>query len=64
MIVESINSVLKNKDIETIGNNIREGIIEANKVAKIKDISFKNGEQLKLELIDIKTIIMKLQRKY
>ena len=57
MIVESINSVLKNKDIETIGNNIREGIIEANKVAKIKDISFKNGEQLKLELIDIKKTI-------
>jgi hypothetical protein len=57
MIIESINSVLKNKDIETIGNNIRQGIIEANKVAKIKDVSFKDGQQLKLELIDIKKTI-------
>ncbi len=57
MIVESINSVLKNKDIEVIGNNIRQGIIEANKVARIKDVSFKDGQQLKLELIDIKKTI-------
>ena len=57
MIIESINSVLKNKDIEVIGNDIRKGIIEANKLAKIKDVSFKNGEQLKLQLINVKKTI-------
>ena len=57
MIVESINSVLKNKDIEAIGADIRKGIIEANKISRIKDVSFKNGEQLKLNLIETKKAI-------